>query len=146
MNEIGIASDARRIAKPVAMAHPKVTARHLELAAAVYVRQSTSAQLRDRQESTTRQYAMKDRVAALGGSPVDVIVIDDDLGLSGSGSAERRGFRRRLKLVTDPKIGLVAGLEMSRQARNSKSQPVSRCTIQGSGGVCDVIGLMNNML
>ena len=117
MNEIAIASPSVRSTD---YSHPKVTARHQQLMAAVYVRQSTSAQLREHQESTARQYAMKDRVVALGWSSDDVMVIDDDLGLSGSGSANRQGFRRLLKLVTDQKVGLVAGLEMSRLARNSK--------------------------
>jgi DNA invertase Pin-like site-specific DNA recombinase len=47
-------------------------------------------------------------------------VIDEDLGVSGSGSANRNGFRRLLKLITDQQIGIVMGLEMSRLARNSK--------------------------
>jgi DNA invertase Pin-like site-specific DNA recombinase len=106
--------------KPTGFHHPKVTAEQLELAAVVYVRQSTGAQLREHQESTARQYAMKDRVMALGWSASSVIVIDDDLGVSGSGNADREGFRRMLKLVTDQRVGLVAGLEMSRLARNSK--------------------------
>lgn len=120
MNEIAIAGEAVRVAKPTGLFHPKVTDRHLDFLAAVYVRQSTSAQLREHQESTARQYAMKDRVVALGWPQDSVIVIDDDLGLSGSGNADREGFRRLLKLITDQKVGLVAGLEMSRLARNSK--------------------------
>ncbi len=55
-------------AKPINLFHPKITAEHLELAAVVYVRQSTGAQLREHQESTARQYAMKQRVMALGWS------------------------------------------------------------------------------
>ena len=106
--------------KPSSFLHPKVSQECLELDAVVYVRQSTGTQLRDHQESTARQYAMKDRVVALGWPSSSVVVIDDDLGLSGSGSADREGFRRMLKLVTDQKVGLVAGLEMSRLARNSK--------------------------
>jgi DNA invertase Pin-like site-specific DNA recombinase len=98
----------------------KITQGHLQLGAALYVRQSTSAQLREHQESTARQYAMKDRLIAFGWSEQAVIVIDDDLGVSGSGKADRPGFRRLLKLVTDQQVGIVLGLEMSRLARNSK--------------------------
>jgi DNA invertase Pin-like site-specific DNA recombinase len=93
---------------------------HLRLHAVLYVRQSTTAQLREHQESTARQYAMKDRLIALGWPEEEVIVIDDDLGISGSGKSDRPGFRRLLKLVTDQKVGIVLGLEMSRLARNSK--------------------------
>ena len=98
----------------------KITEEHLELSAALYVRQSTSHQLREHQESTARQYALKDRLIALGWPEDQVIVIDDDLGISGSGKAERPGFRRLLELVTQQHVGIVLGLEMSRLARNSK--------------------------
>jgi len=116
MNEIAIASPSGHAVEHRPFRHPKVAARHQQLMATVYVRQSTTSQLREHQESTARQYAMKDRVVALGWSPDDVLVIDDDLGLSGSGSANRQGFRRLLKLVTDQKVGLVAGLGSSRDA------------------------------
>jgi DNA invertase Pin-like site-specific DNA recombinase len=102
------------------LAHPKITDEHWKLDAAVYVRQSTSTQLREHQESTQRQYALKDRLLALGWSTQQVIVIDDDLGISGSAGVERPGFRRLLQLVTDQQVGIVLGLEMSRLARNSK--------------------------
>lgn len=98
----------------------KISEEHLQLGAALYVRQSTFTQLREHQESTARQYALKDRLVAFGWPDDRVIVIDDDLGISGSGSAERPGFRRLLKLVTDQQVGIVLGLEMSRLARNSK--------------------------
>ena len=98
----------------------KITAEHLQLGAALYVRQSTSTQLREHQESTARQYALKNRLVAFGWPDDRVIVIDEDLGISGSDNVERLGFRRLLKLVTDQQVGIVLGLEMSRLARNSK--------------------------
>ena len=98
----------------------KITEDHLQLGAALYVRQSTSAQLREHQESTARQYALKDRLVAFGWPDDRVTLIDEDLGISGSGNADRPGFRRLLKLVTDQQVGIVLGLEMSRLARNSK--------------------------
>ena len=118
--------------KPSSFLHPKVSQECLELDAVVYVRQSTGTQLRDHQESTARQYAMKDRVVALGWPSSSVVVIDDDLGLSGSGSADREGFRRMLKLVTDQKVGLVAGLEMSRLAPTQKTGVISLKSVQSS--------------
>lgn len=98
----------------------KITEEHWKLAAVLYVRQSTSTQLRDHQESTARQYALKDRLLALGWSDEHVIVIDDDLGISGRAGVDRPGFRRLLQMVTDQRVGIVLGLEMSRLARNSK--------------------------
>lgn len=100
--------------------HPKVSASHRQRIGCVYVRQSTPMQLLEHRESTARQYAMRERVAGLGWHPSAINVIDDDLGLSGSGSANRQGFRRLLKLITQGEVGIVAGLEMSRLARNSK--------------------------
>ena len=98
----------------------KITAEHLQLGAALYIRQSTSAQLREHQESTARQYALRDRLKSLGWAGDQIVVLDEDLGVSGNGSAERTGFRKLLKLITDQQVGIVMGLEMSRLARNSK--------------------------
>lgn len=98
----------------------KITDEYLERGAALYVRQSSNVQLREHQESTARQYALKDRLLVLGWPENQILVIDDDLGISGSGNTERPGFCRLLKLVTDQQIGIVLGLEMSRLARNSK--------------------------
>lgn len=98
----------------------KITEEHLRLNAALYIRQSTGQQLREHQESTARQYGLKGRLIALGWPENQIIVIDEDLGISGSGKAERPGFRRLLKLVTEQHLGIVLGLEMSRLARNSK--------------------------
>lgn len=98
----------------------KITREHLQRHAILYVRQSTGQQLRDHQESTARQYQLTERLLALGWPQDRIIVIDEDLGISGSGKATRTGFRRLLKLVTEQQIGIVLGLEMSRLARNSK--------------------------
>ena len=44
----------------------KVTAKHLERGAFVYIRQSTPQQVLENTESTQRQYALRERAAALG--------------------------------------------------------------------------------
>jgi len=98
----------------------KVSPEHLRLNAVLYVRQSTSQQLRDHQESTQRQYQLTHRLEAFGWHRDQIIVIDEDLGISGSGRQQRPGFQRLLNLVTEQKVGIVLGLEMSRLARNSK--------------------------
>ncbi|MBI5493937.1 MAG: hypothetical protein HY904_02855 [Deltaproteobacteria bacterium] len=46
-------------------AHLKITARHLERNAYLYVRQSTVRQVFENTESTKRQYALRQRVMAL---------------------------------------------------------------------------------
>lgn len=99
---------------------PKIKPDHLARGAALYIRQSSLHQLRENQESTARQYQLRERLLALGWRRDQVVIIDEDLGVSGSGNADRDGFRRLLKLVTDQRLGIVLGLEMSRLARNSK--------------------------
>lgn len=113
---------ASKPAKHSAIAYvpSKITEHHLQLDAALYVRQSSTTQLREHQESTARQYALSNRLVAFGWTNDAITVIDDDLGISGSGKADRPGFRRLLKLITDGQVGIVLGLEMSRLARNSK--------------------------
>jgi len=71
-------------------------------------------------ESLARQYALRDRAAALGWPSLNVILIDEDLGLSGRGFEERRGFQRLLADVAQDRVGLVLALEMSCLARNSR--------------------------
>src|SRR5258708_5997785 len=46
-------------------------------------------------------------------------VIDEDLGLSGSGAAKRSGFARMTAEVALGHVGIVLGLEVSRLARNN---------------------------
>ena len=64
--------------------HQKVTADHLSRDAYLYVRQSTIRQVFENTESTTRQYALRDRAVALGWPIERVHVIDTDLGKSGA--------------------------------------------------------------
>src|SRR5688500_3719816 len=97
----------------------KIQARHLKGNAYLYVRQSTLRQVFENQESTKRQYDLRQRAVALGW-PVDrVVVIDSDLGQSGASSADREGFQRLVTEVSLGRVGIVLGLEVSRLARNS---------------------------
>src|SRR3989442_3603234 len=96
----------------------KITADHLERTALVYVRQSTPGQVRDHSESRRRQYALVDVARDLGFGRVETI--DDDLGVSGSGFAERPGFQRLLSTVCAGTVGAVLALEASRLARNDR--------------------------
>lgn len=96
----------------------KITADHLERSALVYVRQSTPGQVRDHLESQRRQYALADVARELGFRRVETI--DEDLGVSGSGFAERPGFQRLLTTVCSGAAGAVLALEASRLARNDR--------------------------
>jgi len=98
--------------------HDKVSDRHLARRAILYVRQSTAQQLARNDESRRQQYAMRERLQALGWR--DVEVIDEDLGKSAAGAAERSGFRRLVAEVSLGLVGAVAAREVSRFARNSR--------------------------
>lgn len=95
----------------------KINADHLARRACVYIRQSTPDQVRHNLESQRRQYSLVDRARALGWQDVDVI--DDDLGVSGSGM-HRPGFERLLHALCDGQVGAVFSIEASRLARNGR--------------------------
>lgn len=95
----------------------KISPDHLARGAYVYVRQSTADQLRNNHESRRRQYALADRARTLGWT--DVVVIDDDLGVSASGVA-RPGFERLLAAICGGHVGAVVSIEASRLARNGR--------------------------
>jgi len=97
----------------------KLTSSHLRRQAFVYVRQSSQAQLERNTESTARQYALVERALELGFQREQVQVIDEDLGISGSGLSDRSGFARLAAEVALGHAGLVLGLEVSRLARNN---------------------------
>ncbi len=96
----------------------KLTPAHLALKAYVYVRQSTQQQVRTHHESRQRQYALADRARQLGFA--GVVVIDEDLGRSGSGLVDRPGFGQLLTAICQNEAGAVLALEASRLARNNR--------------------------
>ena len=91
----------------------KITADHLSHAACV----SSPGQLQNNHESRRRQYALGDQAKARAFA--EVIIIDDDLGRSGSGIA-RPGFERLLALICEGRVGAVFAIEASRLARNGR--------------------------
>jgi DNA invertase Pin-like site-specific DNA recombinase len=97
----------------------QVSAHHLSRLACLYVRQSTLQQVVENTESTSRQYALRERARALGWTDERILVIDQDLGQSGASTADRLGFQRLVAQVGLGQVGLVLGLEVSRLARNS---------------------------
>ena len=97
----------------------KVAPAHLARDAYVYVRQSTLTQVREHTESLERQYELAFRAQALGWSPPQVVVIDEDLGRSGAESSQREGFKNLVADVGLGKVGIILGIEVSRLARNN---------------------------
>jgi DNA invertase Pin-like site-specific DNA recombinase len=91
---------------------------HLRRRAVVYVRQSTLIQVIKNRESQLRQYNLAGYARELGF--VDVEMIDEDLGRSGSGLTDRPGFQRLVTEVCEGQVGAVFCLEASRLARNGR--------------------------
>jgi len=90
----------------------------LQRRAIIYVRQSTQTQVMMNLESQRRQYDLVE--AARGYGFTDIDVIDDDLGVTASGCAERPGFERLVALLCSGSVGAVFCLEVSRLARNGR--------------------------
>src|ERR1700756_1014654 len=85
----------------------KINTSHLSRLAYVYLRQSNPAQVERNRESTARQYALVTKAAELGWPPQQVLVIDEDLGVSGSGIVERSGFARLTAEVALGHVGIA---------------------------------------
>ena len=102
---------------------PKIKPEHLARKAIVYLRQSSDKQVRLNKESQHLQYAVAERVRALGWQQVEII--NSDLGSSaGIASARREGFERVLSAVA---LGEVANtLQMSVTVWPVLTPPCSR--------------------
>src|SRR5437016_10172980 len=98
---------------------PKIKPEHLARKAIVYLRQSSEKQVRQNKESQLLQYAMAERVRALGWQEIEII--NSDLGSSASlAAAERKGFERVLSSVALGEVGIVGSRELSRLSRTDK--------------------------
>jgi DNA invertase Pin-like site-specific DNA recombinase len=98
----------------------KIGPHHRDRLAVVYIRQSTAYQVVHHQESTRLQYALQQRAVELGWAPERVVVIDDDLGLSGASAEGRVGFQRLMAEVGMDHVGIILGVETSRLARSCR--------------------------
>lgn len=112
----------------------KVQAEHRDRLAVVYVRQSTPQQVLDHQESTRLQYGLRSQAHALGWAPDRVLVIDDDLGRSGTSVQGRLGFQRLVSEVSLDHVGIILGIEISRLARSCADfyQLLELCALFGT--------------
>jgi len=119
--------------RPQGQPQPKIGPGHLDRAAIVYVRQSSRQQVLEHSESTRLQYALAERAVALGWARSQVVVIDDDLGVSAATADSRKGFARLVTEVTMGRAGVVLGIEMSRLARTGRDwhQLLELCSLSG---------------
>jgi DNA invertase Pin-like site-specific DNA recombinase len=98
---------------------PKIQRAHLDKPAYIYIRQSSMAQVRHHQESTERQYALRDKALQLGWSADMIRILDGDLGVSGAQATGRLDFQTLVADVSMREVGAVFSLEASRLARSS---------------------------
>lgn len=98
-----------------------ITAEHRARLACVYIRQSSFHQVLHHKESQIRQRALVDRAIDLGWPSDRVILLDEDLGHSASGSSpERQGFQTLATETALGKIGIILGLEVARISRANR--------------------------
>ncbi len=110
----------------------KIKIDHLSRSAYIYIRQSTMSQVYNHLESQRLQYKLKERAIEFGWP--QPIIIDDDLGRSGSGTVVRPGFQQLLSAIEQRKVGAIFCFDASRLARNNRewSQLVDYCALIGA--------------
>jgi DNA invertase Pin-like site-specific DNA recombinase len=101
-------------------AEHKIRPEHQSKLAVVYVRQSTMHQVQHHRESMQLQYSLVEQAQRLGWTKEQILVIDEDLGVSGATAEGRLGFQRLLSEIAFNHVGLILGVEMSRLARSCK--------------------------
>jgi len=102
------------------MRDQKVTPNHLLRRAFLYIRQATMTMehLFEHHQSIERQYALKNRAVALGWDRDQLVIIDDDLGLSGTSTQDRKGFQYLVAEVGSGRVGMIMGSDVSRLTQN----------------------------
>jgi DNA invertase Pin-like site-specific DNA recombinase len=99
--------------------NPKIAEHHRSRPAYIYLRQSTPGQVRHHQESTERQYALREKALELGWSQSLIRTLDRDLGKTGTEMTAREDFKTLVADVSMGQVGAVFALEVSRLARSN---------------------------
>jgi DNA invertase Pin-like site-specific DNA recombinase len=135
------------------LSNGKIHAYHHDRLAIVYIRQSTLQQVERHSESTKLQYNLVERAYDLGWSADKVLIIDDDLGQSGSTAEGRPGFQRLVAEVGLDHVGIVLGIEISRLARSCKDWyqllevcALFRTLIADNDGIYDPVSYNDRLL
>jgi DNA invertase Pin-like site-specific DNA recombinase len=112
----------------------KIAEQHRQRPAYIYVRQSTIAQVRFHQESTERQYALREKALELGWTAAAIRTLDRDLGVSSAQMAGREDFKTLVADVSMGQVGAVFALEASRLARSSLDwhRLIELCALTGT--------------
>jgi DNA invertase Pin-like site-specific DNA recombinase len=97
---------------------PQLTSAHLARSAVIYLRQSSPGQVQYNTGSAARQYSQQDLARAWGWDEERILVVDDDLGVSGVKVGGRQGFAHMLRWINDGQVGAVFTVHEDRLARN----------------------------
>lgn len=98
----------------------QVKGHHLDRLAIVYLRQSTMQQVEQNTGSTAYQYAQAEHARRWGWTEERIVILDEDLGLSGTSTVRRTGWQTLFRLVGEDKVGLILFSETSRVNRNTQ--------------------------
>ena len=98
----------------------EVTKEHLSRKAYIYIRQSSQRQVEQHTSGRQVQYNLVQRAKHLGWQENHIELIDEDLGVSASGTKKRTGFKKLLNHICQRKVGAIFFLYSSRLARNGK--------------------------
>jgi DNA invertase Pin-like site-specific DNA recombinase len=118
MNLESTPSPGNQLDLPATLRPPQIRASHLEKLAIVYARQSTTFQVREHTGSTAAQLELADLPRQWGWPASRILVIDDDLGLSGTSAQNRPGFQKMLDLMDRGEVGLIVVRDHSRLSRD----------------------------
>lgn len=99
----------------------KIQPRHLDRLAIVYVRQSHPQQQIKHPESVATQRRLRERIEQWGWPSDRIRVLDGDLGKSGTSTVGRDDFAWLVSEVTLNHVGLVAGFQINRLAREDET-------------------------
>jgi len=112
----------------------KILNAHLQRIAYVYLRQSSMGQVRNHRESTQRQYGLQELARNLGWPIGRIVVLDGDLGKSGTSTTNRDDFKTLVADVSLGKAGAILAIEASRLARSNADwhRLIEICGITGT--------------
>src|SRR5437660_11237735 len=96
---------------------PRITRDHLNRDVVVYVRQSSERQVLENTGSTEYQRSLAEIARSFGWTDRQIIVIED-LGLSGTGTAHRPGWKKMEELIVSGSVKVIITANTSRLSRN----------------------------
>jgi DNA invertase Pin-like site-specific DNA recombinase len=105
--------------------------------AVIYPRQSTPDQVENNVYSLERQMLLRDQAARDGFPEEHIIVIEDDIGMSGRSIVTRPGFSRALKMMAQGVVGALYAEDLTRLSRDESTRDQMEIA-----SVCERYGVM----